>query len=205
LINIGADSVTKRFGAHLLFRDLTFNVSPGETFYITGANGAGKSTLLQIIAGIQKPYSGRVVWNKNNVTITLENYLKYTGFTGPQVNPYDMLTAVENIEFVSGSGADAGKISSLLQLFGIHKERNRPVKYYSSGMKQRLKIICAIVNDPPVILLDEPGSSLDTKGKDILYSTIEKINPGKTIIIATNEQDEINLCKKGIVLDERYL
>jgi ABC-type multidrug transport system ATPase subunit len=205
LISIGADSITKRFGAHLLFRDLTFSVSPEEAFYITGENGSGKSTLLQILAGLQKPYSGHVVWEKNNVTINPEIYLKYSGFTGPQVNPYDMLTAQENIEFVTDTGMDADKISSLLNLFGIYKERNRLVKHYSSGMKQRLKIINAIINDPPVIFLDEPGSNLDAKGKDILYSTIEKIKPGKTIIIATNEPDEIRLCTKGIVLDDRNL
>lgn len=205
MINIGADSITKRFGAHLLFRNLTFSVSPDEAFYITGVNGAGKSTLLQILAGVQKPYSGRVVWEKNNVTINPEDYLKYSGFTGPQVNPYEMLTAVENIEFISGSGVNGERISSLLNLFGIYKERNRLVKHYSSGMKQRLKLINAIINDPPVIFLDEPGSNLDSKGKDILYSTIENIKPGKSIIIATNEPDEIRLCTKGIILDDRNL
>lgn len=205
MINIGADSVTKRFGSNLLFRDLTFSIAAGESFYITGANGAGKSTLLQILAGVQKPYSGTITWYQNNVTISPEEYLKYSGFTGPQVNPYDMLTAIENIEFASGPGIDAEKINKLLQNFSIHKERNRQVKYYSSGMKQRLKIINAIINDPPVIFLDEPGSNLDTKGKDILYSTIEDLKRDKIIIIATNEPDEIKLCTRGIVLDDRYL
>jgi heme exporter protein A len=205
LISIEADSITKRFGSNLLFRDITFSVSPEETFYITGENGSGKSTLLQILAGVLKPYSGQVIWEKNNVTINPENYLTYSGFTGPQVNPYDMLTAVENIEFVSGPHVDGEKISTLLNLFGIYRERNRLVKHYSSGMKQRLKIINAIINDPPVIFLDEPGSNLDTKGKDILYTTIENIKPEKTIIIATNEPDEIRLCAKGIVLDDRNL
>lgn len=205
MINIDANSLAKRFGRHLLFRNLTFSVSTGDSFYITGANGAGKSTLLQILAGLQKPYSGEIVWKKNNVTINPEYYLKYSGFTGPQVNPYEMLTALENIEFVTGTERDAEKINSLLQLFGIHRERNRLVKHYSSGMKQRLKIINAIINDPPVIFLDEPGSNLDSKGKDILYSTIEKIKPEKIVIIATNEPDEIRLCSKGIELDDRYL
>ena len=205
MINIFADSVTKRFGSNLIFRDLTFSVSAGESFYITGANGAGKSTLLQILAGVQKPYSGSITWKQKNVTIIPEDYLKYSGFTSPQVNPYDMLTAVENIEFVSGPEVDAEMINKLLQRFNIHKERNRQVKLYSSGMKQRLKIINAIINNPPVIFLDEPGSNLDTQGKDILYSTIEELKPDKIIIIATNEPDEIKLCTRGIVLDDRYL
>lgn len=205
MINIFADSVTKRFGSNLLFKELTFSVTQGESFYITGANGAGKSTLLQILAGIQSPYSGTVKWTQNNVTINTEDYLKYSGFTSPLVNPYDMLTAVENMEFVSNHKIDEDKINKLLQKFNIYKERNRQIKLYSSGMKQRLKIINAIINNPTVIFFDEPGSNLDTRGKDILYSTIEELKPDKIIIIATNEPDEIKLCTKGIVLDERYL
>lgn len=205
MINIFADSVTKRFGSNLLFKELTFSLAQGESFYITGANGAGKSTLLQILAGIQNPYSGSVKWTQNNVTINTGDYLKYSGFTSPLVNPYDMLTAVENIEFVSNHKADKDKINRLLQKFNIYKERNRQIKLYSSGMKQRLKIINAIINDPPVIFFDEPGSNLDNKGKDILYSTIEELKPDKIIIIATNEPDEIKLCTKGIILDDRYL
>ena len=205
MIRIGADSVTKRFGDHLLFRGLTFSAESGESFYITGANGSGKSTLLQILAGIQRPYSGRVVWEKNNVTIIPDDYLKYSGFTGPQVNPYEMLTALENIDFISGTGIDTSTVEELLVKFGIYKERNRQVKFFSSGMKQRLRIINAIINDPPVIFLDEPGSNLDVKGKDILFSFIENLKPGKIIFIATNEPDEIKLCSRGIVLDDRYL
>lgn len=205
MIRIGADSVTKRFGEHLLFRNLTFSAESGESFYITGANGSGKSTLLQILAGIQRPYAGRVIWEKNNVTIISEDYLKYSGFTGPQVNPYEMLTALENIEFVSGPVVDSHRVNDLLEKFGIHKERNRQVKFFSSGMKQRLRIINAIINDPPVIFLDEPGSNLDLQGKEILYSFIENIKPGKIIFIATNEPEEIKLCSRGIVLDDRYL
>jgi len=205
LIKIGADSITKRFGEHLLFRNLAFSAESGESFYITGANGSGKSTLLQILAGIQRPYSGHVTWEKNNVTIIPDDYLKYSGFTGPQVNPYEMLTALENIEFVSGPDVDLHNVNELLERFGIYKERNRQVKFFSSGMKQRLRIINAIINDPPVIFLDEPGSNLDVEGKAILYSFIENLKPGKIIFIATNEPDEIKLCSRGIVLDDRYL
>ncbi len=205
MINIIADSVTKRFGSNLLFKELTFSLAQGESFYITGANGAGKSTLLKILAGIQNPYTGSIRWMQNNVTINTGDYLKYSGFTSPLVNPYDMLTAIENIEFVSNHKADKDKINRLLQKFNIYKERNRQIKLYSSGMKQRLKIINAIINDPPVIFFDEPGSNLDTRGKDILYSTIEELKSDKIIIIATNESDEIKLCTKGIVLDDRYL
>ena len=201
-ISIKADKIEKKFGNTLLFRNISFNLVEGDSFYITGPNGSGKSTLLQILAGIQKPSSGNIIYLSNNTVVERDDYKSFYGFTGPQVNPYDMLTAIENLRFTSSKKADEQIMNRYLEKFGLYKHRSKPVKYYSSGMKQRLRLIHSLINDPEILMLDEPCSNLDTNGRDILYRILEEIKINKLIIIATNETDDINLCSKGINLEQ---
>jgi len=200
-IEIKADALGKRFGKTLLFKNINIQLKSGDSFYITGPNGSGKSTLLQILAGIQRPSSGGITYTVNNVIIANDFYKDYMGFTGPQVNPYDMLTAAENLKFMLPE-SDDNKISAFLEKFDLYKHKDKPVKYYSSGMKQRLKLILALIRDPEILMLDEPCSNLDTSGRDIVYQTIGEIKAGKILIIATNESEDINLCGKGIDLGQ---
>jgi len=201
-ISIKADKIEKRFGNALLFRNISFNLAKGDSFYITGPNGSGKSTLLQILAGIQKPTSGSVIYKADNSEVERDCYKNFYGFTGPQVNPYDMLTAAENLKFTSPETVDEHLMNGYLEKFELYKHRSKPVKYYSSGMKQRLRLIHALLNDPEILMLDEPCSNLDTSGRDILYRILGEIKINKIIIIATNESGDINLCSKGINLEQ---
>jgi ABC-type multidrug transport system ATPase subunit len=202
LINIEADRIGKKFGKALLFRDINFTLNKGDSFYITGPNGSGKSTLLQILAGIQKPTSGSVIYKSDNTVIESEYYKDYFGFTGPQVNPYDMLTSIENLKFTASGSADENTMIDYLEKFDLYRHRTKAVKYYSSGMKQRLRLIHALINNPEIIMLDEPCSNLDTKGRDILYGVLDELKKDKILIIATNESEDINLCSKGINLEQ---
>lgn len=202
MINIEADKIEKRFGKTHLFRNISFTLNTGDSFYITGPNGSGKSTLLQILAGIQKTTSGSVIYKSDDSIIESENYKDYSGFTGPQVNPYEMLTSIENLRFTSSASVDENLMIDYLKKFDLYKHKTKSVKYYSSGMKQRLRLIHALINNPPVLMLDEPCSNLDTKGRDILYSLLEVIKKDKIVIIATNESEDINLCSKGINLEQ---
>lgn len=201
-VSITSENVEKKFGNTLLFRNISFNLVTGDSFYITGPNGSGKSTLLQILAGIQRPTSGSVTYRSDNSLVERDDYRNYYGFTGPQVNPYDMLTAVENLQFTQSESVDKKIIEAYLEKFGLYRHRSKAVKYYSSGMKQRLRLIHALINDSPVLMLDEPCSNLDSAGRDIFYKTLEEIKFNKLIIIATNESDDINLCSKGINLEQ---
>ena len=201
-IEIKADALGKRFGKTLLFKNINIQLVNGDSFYITGPNGSGKSTLLQILAGIQRPSSGGITYTVNNVIIANDLYKEYMGFTAPQINPYDMLTAAENLKFMLPESVDDNKISAYLEKFDLYKHKDKPVKYYSSGMKQRLKLILALIRDPEILMLDEPCSNLDTSGRDTVYKTIGEIKAGKILIIATNESEDINLCGKGINLGQ---
>jgi len=113
-----------------------------------------------------------------------------------------MLTSIENLKFTASSTADESKINEYLEKFELYKHRTKHVKYYSSGMKQRLRLIHALINDREIIMLDEPCSNLDTRGRDIIYKILNEIKAEKIIIIATNESEDINLCSKGINLEQ---
>lgn len=202
MINISAEKIEKKFGKTTLFRNINFTIGSGDSFYITGPNGSGKSTLLQILAGIQKPTSGSVIYRSDNSIIENEHYKNYFGFTGPQINPYDMLTPVENLRFTSTGKADENLIIEYLHKFDLYRHRAKSVKYFSSGMKQRLRLIHSLINNPKILMLDEPCSNLDSKGRDILYSILDDFKKDKILIIATNETEDINLCSKGINLEQ---
>lgn len=202
MINIEADKIEKKFGKTLLFRNISFTLNKGDSFYITGPNGSGKSTMLQILAGIQKSDSGSVIYKSGNSIIENECYKNYLGFTGPQVNPYEMLSSIENLRFTSSASVDENLMIEYLKKFDLYKHRTKSVKYYSSGMKQRLRLIHALINNPPVLMLDEPCSNLDSKGRNILYSVLDELKKDKIVIIATNESEDINLCSKGINLEQ---
>lgn len=201
-VSITSEKAEKKFSNALLFRNISFSLVTGDSFYITGPNGSGKSTFLQILAGIQRPTSGNIIYHSGSTVVEREDYRNYYGFTGPQVNPYDMLTAIENLQFTQTETVDKNLIDSYLEKFGLYRHRNKAVKYYSSGMKQRLRLIHAVINDSPILMFDEPCSNLDSAGRDIFYKTLEEIKFNKLIIIATNESDDINLCSKGINLEQ---
>jgi heme exporter protein A len=187
---LAAEGITKKFNAAPLFRDLSFTAETGKSLCVTGPNGSGKSTLLKIVAGIQDPTRGSVTYSGKTV-IEKPDWARHMGYTGPLINPYDDLTAMENIHF---AGTGASRTDVLLSDFNLTAHRDKKVRHFSSGMKQRLKIIIAIMKDPPVLVLDEPGMNLDAAGKDALYAYLEKARSGKIIIIATNEPAEEKLC-----------
>lgn len=197
---IHAQNVSARFGTVTVFKNISFRLEAGSSMAITGPNGSGKSTLLQIAAGLRQPGSGTVTRLVNDAELNSENFSAHAGYTGPLVNPYDMLTAAENLAFTVKDSTAKEKISDMLNYFGLYKDRNKIVKYYSSGMKQRLKLVHAFINDPEIILLDEPGSNLDSRGKETLFAKIEQLKAGRIVIIASNEQDEINLCSAKVEL-----
>lgn len=185
------NNISKKYHGNFLFSGLSRKLETGQSIAVTGHNGSGKSTLLQIISGLKKPTAGKIEYAMNGLKIPPEEIFNHIGFAAPIVNPYDDLTGIENIQF--SDKHDAGT-PELLDELGLAPHRHKPVKLYSSGMKQRLKYILAVLNSPPVLLLDEPGMNLDRDGKEMIYSHIRSLKRDRIIIIATNESEEAGLC-----------
>lgn len=196
---ITIESISKRFGKNRLFRDVTMTLGTGSSLAITGPNGAGKSTLLKIMLGLITPDRGTVRHQLNGNPASLENVLKATGYLGPELHHYPMLTGWEN-SLSSCPEKDYPYLESLFGIYDLYSHRNKRVEHYSTGMKQRLKIICALAKRPSILLLDEPGSNLDSSGKELLYHMIPEQSENMLIVIATNDPGEAHLCHQELTL-----
>lgn len=202
MYTLKADAVAKKFTRKHLFKNINIAVSISDSLCIKGPNGSGKSTLLKILACQLKPTQGSVTYLKDEVAIEEDAVYNHVGFLSPHIEPYGELTAVENMEFIRKKAVSSEQVQLLLEKFGLMGHGNERVKFFSSGLKQRLKYLLSIINDPPVLLLDEPGTNLDSSGKNILYSHIASIAQKKIIILASNDSVEEKLCNGVLSLYE---
>lgn len=202
-ININLESLSKKVSAsELLFKNMNYSINAGEVIAITGPNGSGKSTLLKILAGVMKPTDGKITVNINNQDINIDNFYKYFGFVAPYLNLYEEFNPIEHLRVICKMRniKFSNEIAmNYLAQFNLQEHYLKPIKAFSSGMKQRMKLILAILNQPSILFLDEPFSNLDEEG----ISNFEKIiddfhNRDNVIFIASNDEREISLSNKKI-------
>ena len=214
-LTLKCENLAHSFFGKILFKDLSFELSSGDSLAITGKNGSGKSTLIKIIANLLRPVRGKITLCSGESEVSgaseisgasevlRENFYIHAGMSAPYLNLYDELTGLENLEFFSSlkNGQDSN-IDTLLKRADIYDSRNKSVKNYSSGMKQRLKLCFALLNDPGVLLLDEPMTNLDTDGADFVRDIASEQKARGILIIATNNPDEAALCSKKITIED---
>jgi len=200
-----ADSVAKNFGRRLIFRGINFEFSENGVYGISGPNGSGKSTLVKIIAGLSSPSEGKITHIHNNNEIISEKLHNYIGFVSPYLVLYEEFSAWENLEFfahIRDVTFNKGKIETLLNDFLLYERRDDLVKTYSSGMKQRMKFIFALMHSPNLVILDEPTSNLDEEGKNTVYKIVEREGKENIVIVASNERSDLALCGETILLEK---
>ena len=188
-----------------MFRNISFELQLGKVLAIAGWNGSGKSTLLRIIAGLIRPSMGQVEMFFEDTPIPKETRRKFVGMVAPALAMYDELTALENMEFFSrvrGISYDRTSCLSMMQRVGLTENANKLCRNYSSGMKQRLKLVQALLHQPPLLLLDEPGSNLDSKGMKIVEDVISEQRQLGMTVIASNEKREVEYADRVINLSE---
>ncbi|TNE36457.1 ABC transporter ATP-binding protein [bacterium] len=183
-----------------IIRDLDFTVKSGEVTAITGRNGSGKSTLLKILAGLSDPTTGKINYTLDGQSVSLTDI----SFVAPYYNLYEDYTPMELCKLVNnlrGTETNYSEFEDLLTKFELIKKKEVQIKNFSSGMKQRLKIILNLIGDYQAYFFDEPSSNLDIFGIEILQKEIENLkNNGKLVVIATNENNEISWCNNFIRL-----
>lgn len=206
LAEFGCENIEKKFINRLIFRNVNFSLKTGSSLAVTGRNGSGKSTLVKILANLIKETSGKLIFRINSEDVKKEKYYKHTGFVAPYLNLYDELTAYENLEFFYKLKVNNGKseelVNNLLEKVNLYKRRNDQVKSFSSGMKQRLKYAFAIINQPELLILDEPRSNLDSEGVRLAVGIAEEQKERGILIIATNDKIDTELCNSLINIEE---
>lgn len=189
----------KRFGGRRVLNDISFEVGAGEVVGICGPNGSGKSTLLQLLCGLQRPSKGTVLY-KGARDDTPQQARRHVGFASPAVSLYDDLSAAENLSFFAGWRGAPCDPAALLSRVGLDPNRNDPLRFYSSGMRQRVKLAWAIMHRPSVLMLDEPGSNLDSDGRRLVASLVSEWRERGWVIVASNDEDELALCTRRVSL-----
>lgn len=203
--SVSIENLVKYFGRRLVFNGISASFKSGNIYGIAGPNGAGKSTFVKIIANLISPTRGKVVHQIDNQIIINEKLHNYIGFVSPYLFLYDEFTAEENlIHFSKIRGIDFNKEYSdyLFNQFNLFDRKNDLVRSYSSGMKQRLKFIFALLHKPPLIILDEPTSNLDNFGKEKVYEVVSLESKNNLVVIASNEDSDLRMCRQIINLEE---
>ncbi len=187
-IQISTTQLGKKYGSNRLFKNLDLNFRPSTNYCITGINGSGKSTLLLCLTKFITPTEGKVNWIDSKTSIEIDNPQAFMSFCSPALNLFEDLTLEEHLKFQHKflPTFNISQAKNDLETFQLQNSIHKQISSFSSGMKQRLKLILAFNNDVPVLFLDEPCSNLDQNGishyQDILKNRIKN----KTIIIATN-------------------
>lgn len=195
------NNLTKKFGYVTAVQDLTFTINKGNVYGILGPNGSGKSTTLGVVLNVVNKTSGDFHWFDGN--ITTHSALKKVGAIIERPNFYPYMTAFQNLKLVCKiKGVDESKINEKLELVGLLDRKNHKFRTYSLGMKQRLAIASALLNDPEILILDEPTNGLDPQGIHQIRELIKEIaNKGTTILLASHLLDEVEkVCSHVVVL-----
>jgi ABC-type multidrug transport system ATPase subunit len=203
-MKISLNHISKRFQKHWIFKEISFDfLSPGS-YALLGPNGSGKSTLLRIIAGMQAVSKGTVQHYYSDKQINADHVFRHVSFTAPGQEIIEELTMREFLEFHFSfkkplPGLD---INTMIAASGLQASANKPIGDYSSGMKQRVKLVQAIFTDTPVLLLDEPCTNLDQEGVSQYRNWMVQYASKRLVIIASNDQREYEGCKQVLRLED---
>lgn len=207
---IEVNSIAKSYGKKSeILKQVSFTAEKGEYVAIVGANGCGKSTLLSILSGSGKPNGGTFLVDGQNPFKNSKVFEKYIGFV-PQENPLmENLTVYDNLKFwYCDTGRDMKKDleSGVPAILGVTEFLYKNVDQLSGGMKKRLSICCALAKNPPILILDEPGASLDIVCKqDIMNYLSTYVKNGGTVIITSHEEGELKLANSMYLLKDGVL
>ena len=204
---ITAQNLVKRYGNITAVNDISFELQKGETIGLLGPNGAGKTTTINMLVGVLKPDSGSITLN-GSADPTQPEVRRQLGNAPQSLALYEELTAEENLKFFGKMYDLTGKklsdrVKWALEFAGLVDRRKSRVGTYSGGMKRRLNLACALVHDPPVLLLDEPTVGVDPQSRNAIFDSIEKlIQEGRTIVYTTHYMEEAQrLCDRVAIID----
>ncbi|MES2731096.1 MAG: ATP-binding cassette domain-containing protein [Bacteroidota bacterium] len=202
-MKIEVKDLGRKFNRQWVFRHLDFRLEAGNSYTFIGPNGSGKSTLLQIIAGIMPGTEGNIAYHYQGKQLEAEHFFRHLVMAAPYLELIEELTLAELIHFHSRFKRFTTDLSAkdCAERMGLSASLHKPVKYFSSGMKQRLKLGLAFFSDTPVLMLDEPTSNLDAQGVAWYLSQVQECSRNRLLIICSNQPQEYAFCRNIIDLN----
>lgn len=199
-----AKSLGKRYVRQWIFRKLEYTFRLGVPCAVTGPNGSGKSTFLKVLAGFQPPTEGTAVLQLQHKEYRPEQVFSQISVAAPYLELIEDFTLAELLKFHFSFKQLSPQLTlpTLAERMYLQDSWNKPVKYFSSGMKQRLRLGLAFYADTPVLFLDEPTSNLDEQGQQWYEQEVMQLLNSKIILIASNQPAEYRFCKEQLHLPE---
>lgn len=198
---IQLNNIGRRFRFDWIFRGLDYTFEQGQQYAILGPNGSGKSTLLKIIAAHLSPTKGTIAFkHTQQQLIDRDEVYRYVSYAAPYIELIEELTLLEMLRFHQKFKPYRNNLepNDLIALLQFSKSKHKPIQFFSSGMKQRLKLILALCSDTPIVLLDEPTTNLDEQGIAWYRNLIQQYSHNRLLIIASNVEHDYDFCDKQI-------
>lgn len=197
--------VGRRYNREWIFKHITYEFESGKSYAILGPNGSGKSTLLKVLSGSLAPSAGSIYYEMNDKAVDVESVFQYLSLATPYVELIEEFTLREQIQFhfkfknyLSGYSEP-----EVVQLLGLENAIDKELKFFSSGMKQRVKLALACCSDSAFVLLDEPTSNLDTAGEGWYLELVDKTKRAdRLFIICSNQEKEYNFCDQTLSISD---
>ncbi|MFT3748777.1 MAG: ATP-binding cassette domain-containing protein [Agriterribacter sp.] len=210
-MKISLTNTGKRFNRDWIFRHINFQFVPGTHYAITGPNGSGKSTLLQVIGGAIAASEGAVGYELSSISGQQsatgnigEEIYRYISITAPYLELVEEMTLKEFLQFHSSFKPllPSVTINNIIQILTLEAATNKQIRYFSSGMKQRVKLAQAFFSDTPVLLLDEPCTNLDADGIALYHQLVNNYCQNRLVIVSSNDKVEYSFCKEIICIGD---
>ncbi|GAB4188669.1 MAG: heme ABC exporter ATP-binding protein CcmA [Thermoflexibacter sp.] len=197
---IVAKNVGKQFGREWIFKNFSFEFLENQSYAIIGSNGSGKSTLMKTLAGIIPATIGEIDYVYNEKKIDVQYWFKDLAIAAPYLELVEEFSLKEMIDFHTNFKKLSVTREELIKILGFQKSAYKPIKFFSSGMKQKLKLALAMYAESKVLFLDEPTANLDEKNIDWYVENIKEVSVNKVVIICSNQQYEYNFCNQIVNL-----
>lgn len=196
MFEIITEQLAKKFNREWIFRNLSISLKQGDRLAIVGPNGSGKSTLLQVLSGVMPHSEGKTEYWFKNQKIEVDDWYKYLIIAAPYLELIEEFSSKEFLDFHQKFKSLKPKHNTKQIIDWIELPAHKPIKYFSSGMKQRLKLAVAFCSDTPLLLLDEPTSNLDTHWTAWYQNEVSQLSDSQIVVICSNVEKEYEICKK---------
>lgn len=199
-MQIQLSSIGKRYRLEWIFKNVNYVFQSKEAYAIVGPNGSGKSTLMRLLSGYLSPTKGTVSFELAENTISQEAIYKYISYAAPYIDLIEELTLREHLALHAQFKPyyEGITVEKIIDLLAFNKSAEKPIQFFSSGMKQRLKLALAICSRSDLLLLDEPTTNLDLQGMEWYKQLIQQFGADRTIIVASNIEEDFSFCTQKI-------
>jgi ABC-type multidrug transport system ATPase subunit len=199
-MKITLDQIGRRFNREWIFKNLNYTFQSGKSYAILGINGSGKSTLLQVISGSLSQSTGKIEFDFSGKQIEIDDIFQYLSIAAPYLELIEEFTLTEVLDFHFQFKTRLNSLNNaqLIELLNMEKSKDKQLKYFSSGMKQRVKLLLAFCSDTQILLLDEPTSNLDEQGIIWYKELVSKFTVNRLVIVCSNQFHEYDFCNEQI-------